>query len=104
MDRTRGRDCFFNRITIRNTPSKLLLTGSNVNDFNSSNGQHKIPTLTRLKIVKRRLCKYRTAPSNMEELWSRAQIEWRSIPKDIIENLVKSMPVFELNIQYGYFR
>lgn len=43
-------------------------------------------------IVKKRLGNYRTAPSNMDELWSRVQTEWRSIPKEIIENLVESMP------------
>lgn len=42
--------------------------------------------------VKQQLAKYRNPPSNMDELWSRVQTEWRNIPHSIIENLVESMP------------
>lgn len=43
-------------------------------------------------IVKRRLGQYETAPTNMANLWERVTAEWNRIPKDIIENLVESMP------------
>jgi len=43
-------------------------------------------------IVKRRLGQYEAAPSNMANLWERVAAEWSRIPKDIIENLVESMP------------
>lgn len=43
-------------------------------------------------IVKRRLGQYRTAPSNLSELWQRVQLEWQKIPDEIIQKLVESMP------------
>lgn len=43
-------------------------------------------------IVKRRLGQYDPAPTNMTNLWERVQDEWNRIPKEVIENLVESMP------------
>lgn len=43
-------------------------------------------------IVKRRLGQYDSAPTNMTNLWERVQDEWNRIPKEVIENLVESMP------------
>lgn len=43
-------------------------------------------------IVKRRLGQYNSAPSNLANLWERVHEEWRRIPKEILENLVESMP------------
>lgn len=43
-------------------------------------------------IVKRRLGQYQSAPCNLDDLWRRVEIEWSKIPKEIIQNLVESMP------------
>lgn len=43
-------------------------------------------------VVKRRLGLHQRAPTNINELWTRVQQEWADIPKEIIENLVESMP------------
>jgi len=43
-------------------------------------------------IVKRRLGLYESVPSNQHELWQRVHQEWRAIPKEIIQNLVESIP------------
>lgn len=43
-------------------------------------------------IVKRRLGQYDSAPTNMTNLWERVQDEWNRVPKEVIENLVESMP------------
>ena len=43
-------------------------------------------------IVKRRLEKYEKAPTSMADLWDRINAEWSQIPKEIIENLLESIP------------
>lgn len=43
-------------------------------------------------IVKRRLGQYQSAPSDLNDLWGRVELEWNNIPKTIVENLVASMP------------
>jgi len=43
-------------------------------------------------IVKRRLGLYESVPANQHELWQRVHQEWRAIPKEIIQNLVESIP------------
>jgi len=43
-------------------------------------------------IVKRRLAQYHAAPTNMGDLWERVKTEWNRVPKEIINNLVESMP------------
>ena len=42
--------------------------------------------------VKARLAKYSTAPKSAHELWERFVTEWRAIPRERCENLIRSMP------------
>ena len=42
--------------------------------------------------LKRRLAKYETPPSGVEELWECCQVEWEKIPKEVGQNLIESMP------------
>lgn len=42
--------------------------------------------------VKRLLGQYQTAPSKLNELWRRVQLEWQRIPDEIIQNSVESEP------------
>jgi transposase len=42
--------------------------------------------------LKQRLAKAKPAPTNIDELWWRAQEEWMNIPKQTCINLIESMP------------
>lgn len=50
------------------------------------------PTENLCSIVKRWLGQYQTAPSNLKELWQSVQQESQTIPNEILEKLVESIP------------
>ena len=42
--------------------------------------------------LKRKLNEYETPPKGVYELWSRVEKEWEAIPKEVVQNLIASMP------------
>ena len=42
--------------------------------------------------LKRRLNEYEIPPKSLHELWDRVEKEWEAIPKDVVQNLIASMP------------
>ena len=43
-------------------------------------------------IVKRRLGTYERAPTSLGEIWESVAREWQNIPREVLQNLVESMP------------
>ena len=42
--------------------------------------------------LKRKLGEYEEPPRGMTELWERTAKEWNAIPKEVVQNLIESMP------------
>ena len=42
--------------------------------------------------LKRKLNEYPEPPKGILELWERVQAEWEAIPKEVVQNLICSMP------------
>ena len=42
--------------------------------------------------LKRKLREYENHPSSITELWERTSKEWEAIPKEVVQNLIESMP------------
>ena len=76
--------------------AKIVKKWLSEQNFQLMNWPAQSPDLNPIKnlwsIVGRRLGLYQSAPSNLEELWARVQLEWQNIPKEIIQELVESMP------------
>lgn len=42
--------------------------------------------------LKRKLNEYKVAPKEIHKLWERVEKEWNGIPKEVVQNLIASMP------------
>ena len=76
--------------------SKLAQKWFNDHDFIVMKWPVQSPDLNPIEhlwwYLKRRLAEYEIPPNGLEELWNRCQVEWDKIPKEVVQNLIESMP------------